>query len=84
VLYGHALRTADEHRELSFMIVYEGLKQPAQMRAARQAMEKLIKRAAPIKRNINFIDDPSILEQIHEANPAVGAVFGQAIPIWTR
>lgn len=84
VLYGPDLRDDKAHDELSFMIVYEGLDKPSEMRKARGDMEKLIKRAAPVKRHLNFIDDATVLEQLEAGNPAVQAVFGNAIVIWSR
>lgn len=83
-LYGSNLGSAAGHRELRFMVIFKGLRQAAQQRAAEKELDKLLKPVIPVRRRLDFLHDLEIIVWVEQDNPAFAAAFGQAIPIYVR
>ena len=84
ILYGPGLRRVAVHREFSFMVVYRGLRNPAQLRQAKVDLDKRIRAAVPVKRHLHFVTDFDILRRVEADDPAFMAVLGHAIAIYVR
>lgn len=84
ILYGPGLRRVAVHREFSFMVVYRGLRSPAQLRQAKVDLDKRIRAAVPVKRHLHFVTDFDILRRVEADDPAFMAVLGHAIAIYVR
>lgn len=83
-LYGSNLGSAAGHRELRFMVIFKGLRQATQQRAAEKELDKLLKPVIPVRRRLDFLNDLEIIVWVEQDNPAFVAAFGQAIPIYVR
>jgi len=84
VLYGTTLKSADWHREFSFMVFTKGLRATAKLRAATNELDALVKTALPIKRKLHLLPDLSILDKIQRDDPAITAQFGHVIVVYAR
>jgi hypothetical protein len=83
-LYGSNLGSAAGHRELRFMVIFKGLRQATQQRAAEKELDKLLKPVIPVRRRLDFLNNLKIILWVEQENPAFVAAFGQAIPIYVR